>query len=84
MEEKAKRNRVVLTFNKKLEIIKSIDAGSLYTVIAEKYSTCNAQLTVANIEKDASKVGEMKKSIEIGFRKATSKTMKISKYQKDG
>ena len=52
--EKAKRTRVALTIGEKLEIIKSISAGSSYTAIAEKYGTCNTQSTVASIKKDAS------------------------------
>ena len=56
----------------KLEIIKSIDAGSSYTFKAEKWGTCIAQLTVANIEKDASKVKVFNKSTELGLRKAKS------------
>ena len=49
-----KRRKVVLTIDEKLEIIKSIDAGTSYTLIAEKYGI--ARSTVANIKKDASKV----------------------------
>ena len=43
MVETAKRRKLVLTIDKKLEIIKSIDAESSYTVIAEKYGTCIVQ-----------------------------------------
>ena len=53
--EEAKQRKVVLMIGEKLEIIKSINAGSSYIVIAEKHGTCIAQLTVANIKKDASK-----------------------------
>ena len=72
MAEKAKRRKVVLTIDEKLEIIKSIDAGLSYTVIAEKYGI--ARSTEANIKKDSSKVEAFKKtSMEMGFRSATSK-----------
>ena len=66
--------------DKKLEIIKSIDAGSSYTVIAEKYGV--AWSTVANIIKGASKVEAFKKSMEMCFQEAASKTMKTGEYQK--
>ena len=65
--EKAKRRKVALPIGKKLEIIKSIDAGTSDTVIAKKYSTCIARLTVANIQKDASNVKAFRKSMEMGF-----------------
>ena len=82
--EKAKRRKVALTIDKKLEIIKSIDARSAYTVIVGKYRRYMyiAQWTVANIKKDASKFKTFKKSMEISFRKATSKMMKTGKYKK--
>ena len=72
--------KVVLTINEKLEIISSIDAASSYTVIAEKYCTCIAWSMVANIKKNASKVEAFKKSMEMGFWKATSKMMKIGEF----
>ena len=56
----------MLTFDKKLESIKSNDAGSSYTVIVEKYSACTARLMVANIKKDVSNVKTIKKSMEMG------------------
>ena len=40
--EQAKQRKVALTIGKKLEIIKSMDAGSSFTVVAEKYGTCIA------------------------------------------
>ena len=49
-----------------MEIIESIDAESSTTVIAEKYGTCIAESTVANIKKE---------SMEMGFQKAASKTI---------
>ena len=64
-----------MTIEEKLEIIKSIDAGSSYTVIVGKHGTYIAQSTVANIKKDESKFEAFKKSTEISFRKATSKMM---------
>ena len=54
MAEKIKRKKVMLTIDEKLEIIKSIDAGTSYTLIAEKYGIVRS--TVAKIKKDASKV----------------------------
>ena len=78
--EKAKWRKVALTISEKLEIIKSINAGSSYIDIAEKYSTCIARSTVANIKKDVLKVEAFNKSVEMGFRKATSKTMKTGEY----
>ena len=75
------KKSIALTISEKLEIIKSIDAGSSYTAIAQKNDTCIAQSTVANIKKDASKVQAFKKSMEMGFRKATSKMMKTGEYK---
>ena len=80
--KKAKWVKVALTIGEKSEIIKSIDAGLSYTDIAEKYGTCIAQSMVANIRKDVSKVESFNKSMEMGFRKASSKTMKTGKYIK--
>ena len=51
MAKKAKWTKVVLTIDEKLEIIKSIDAGSSYTVAAEK--DVIAWSMVADIKKDA-------------------------------
>ena len=59
--------------DKKLDIIESIDAGSSYMVKAEKYSTCIARLTGANITKDASKVEAFKESREMGFDRQLEK-----------
>ena len=50
MAKEAKWRKVVLTIDEKLEIIKSISAGSSYTVVAEKDGI--AWLTVADIKKD--------------------------------
>ena len=59
MVEKANQRKLVLTIDKKPEIVKSINAGASYTctctVIAEKYSTSIAQSMVAKIKKDVSK-----------------------------
>ena len=80
--EMAKQRKVALMINKKLEIIESIDAVSLYTIRAEKYGTYIAQLTVANIKKDALRFEVYKKSMEISFRKAASKMTKTGKYKR--
>ena len=82
LAEKAKRRKLALAIGKKLEIIKSIDAGSLYTVTAEKYDTCIAWSMIANTQKDVLKVKAFKKSMEMGFQKATSKTMKTGEHKK--
>ena len=83
--KKAKQRKVTLTIDEKLEIIEFVDAGSSCTVRAGKYSTymyIAQKSTVANIKKDASKFEAYKKSIEISFRKATSKVMTTGKYKK--
>ena len=82
MAEKVnKRRKGVLTIDKKLETIKSIDAGASYTLIVEKYGI--ARSTIANIKKDALKVEAFKKkSMEMGFWKATPKTINNGEYEK--
>ena len=54
MAEKAERRKVVLTTNEKLEIVKSIDTGTSYTIVAEKFGI--ARSTITDMKKDASKV----------------------------
>ena len=53
----------------------------MYTAIVGKYSTCIAQSMVVNIKKNALKVEAIKKSMEMGSPKTTSKTMKTGKYK---
>ena len=56
-EAKLYIRKVVLTVNEKLEILKSVNDGTSYTVIAEKFGI--AMSTVANIKKDAPQVGSV-------------------------
>ena len=81
MVQEVKRRKVVLTVNEKLDILQFIGAGTSYAVIAEKFGI--AKSTVANIKKDASKLEAFKKrTIEMGFKKATAKRMRVGEYEK--
>ena len=81
MEKVAKRKKVVLTIEEKLEILDSIKTGTSYTVISERYGV--GRSTVADIKRNASKLEKIKqKTVEMGFKKATFKVMKIGEYEK--
>ena len=54
MEKVAKRKKVVLTIEEKLEILDSIKTGTSYTVISERYGV--GRSTVADIKRNASKL----------------------------
>ena len=81
MEKVAKRKKVVLTIEEKLEILVSIKTGTSYTVILERYGV--GRTTVADIKRNVSKLEKFKqKTVEIGFKKATFKVTKIGEYEK--
>lgn len=68
MEKVAKRKKVVLTIEEKLEIIESLKSGTSYAVISERYGI--GRSTVANIKKNSSKLETFKqKTVEMGFKK---------------
>ena len=68
MEKVAKRKKVVLTIEKKLEILDSIKTGTSYTVISERYGV--GRSTVADMKRNASKLEKIKqKTVEMSFKK---------------
>ena len=65
----------------KLDILQLIKSGTLYTSISEKFGIGIS--TVVDIKKNASKLEAFKKkTVDMGFKKATAKTMKIGDYEK--
>ena len=70
-----------MTVDEKLEVLKFINTGMSYTVIAEKFGI--ARSTLAKINSDASKLEAFKKrTIEMGFKKALAKMTRGSEYEK--
>ena len=68
MEKVAKRKKVALTIEEKLEILDSIKTGTSYTVISERYRV--GRSTMADIKRNASKLEKIKqKTVEMGFKK---------------
>ena len=68
MEKVAKRKKVVLPIEEKLDILESIKSGTSYTVISERYGI--GRSTVADIKKNSSKLVTFKqKTVEMGFQK---------------
>ena len=66
MAQEMKQRKVVLTVDEKLKVLKSINTGMSYTIIAEKFGI--ARSMVANM-KDATKLEAFKKrTIEMGLR----------------
>ena len=81
MEKVTKTKKVVLTIEEKLEILESIKTGASYTVILERYGIGTS--IVADIKRNASKLEKFKpKTVEMGFKNATFKVMKIGEYEK--
>ena len=81
MEKVAKRKKVVLIIEEKLEILNSIKTRTSYTVISKRYGV--GRSTEADMKRNASKLEKIKqKTVEMGFKKATFKVMKIGEYEK--
>ena len=78
---KPKRKKVVLTIDDKIDILQLLNSGTSYTIISDKYGI--GRSTVADIKKSASKLEAFKKKmVDMGFKKASAKTMKIGDYEK--
>ena len=82
MEERpAKRKKVVLSIEQKLEIIELLKKGTSYTIILEKYGI--GRSTVSDIKKNESKLNEFKKKMtDKAVKAVNTKTMKMGSHEK--
>ena len=77
----AKRKKVVLTVEKKLEIIELLHKKTSYTVIAEKYGI--GRSTITDIKNSKAKLQSFKEKMkEMGLKEVTAKSMKIGAFEK--
>ena len=76
----AKRRRLVLSVEDKLDILKLIEAGTSHSIIADRYGI--GKSTVGDIKKNKSRLEVFKKKTEdMGMKKACQKVMKFGEYK---
>ena len=74
-KRKPKQKRVVLTLEKKLEVIKMLDEAVSYTIISEKFRIGHS--TVGDIKKNSDKRLQFSKDREARGMKEEIKSMKL-------
>jgi len=76
-----KRRKVVLTIEKKLEVLDLLQKKTSYTVIAKKYGICRS--TITDIKNSEDKLRSFKeKMTEMGVKEVKTKSMKMGSFDK--
>ena len=81
VKSSAKRKKIVLSIEDKLEILELLQKGTSYTIVSEKYGI--GRSTVANIKKNESKLKVFKQRMtDMGVKSVDTKAMKLGTYEK--